>query len=59
MSDKTNRTISGVTEVGCTVQHCKYQDKGRCCAAHINVQNRSAETKGETFCDTFQAETTF
>ena len=42
-----------VTSVGCNVQHCKFQEQGHCAADHIDVQNRTAETKGETFCDTF------
>lgn len=44
-----------VRGVGCDVYHCKYNDtECKCCTAeHINVQNKTAMKKGETFCDTF------
>ena len=50
---KTAYDASGVTEVGCHVQHCVYQEQGHCHADRISVQNKTAECKGETFCDTF------
>ena len=50
------RCVSGV---GCDVTHCKYNDTAcKCCTAtHINVQNKTATKKGETFCDTFLPKT--
>ena len=47
--------------VGCDVHNCKYNDTSckACRAEHINVQNRSALKKGETFCDTFSPKTSF
>ncbi|MBQ2618069.1 MAG: DUF1540 domain-containing protein [Oscillospiraceae bacterium] len=53
MTAKAHYTDRVVTSVGCSVQHCKFQEEGHCAADHIDVQNRTAETKGETFCDTF------
>ncbi|MGN1002259.1 MAG: DUF1540 domain-containing protein [Oscillospiraceae bacterium] len=44
-----------VKGVGCDVYNCKYNDvESKCCKAeHINVQNKTAVSKAETFCDTF------
>ena len=53
MTAKAHDTERIVTRVGCSVQHCKFQEQGHCAAACIDVQNRTAQTKGETFCDTF------
>ncbi|MCC8078008.1 MAG: DUF1540 domain-containing protein [Oscillospiraceae bacterium] len=55
MTSKQPERSSDITGVGCDVCNCKYNDRqgGYCTALHINVQNRSASTKGETFCDTF------
>ena len=46
---------SPVTNVGCDVRNCKYNENGGkyCTAANIQVENRSAVNKGETFCNTF------
>ena len=45
--------------VGCSVLSCRYNDTQckACKAEHINVQNKSAMKKGETFCDTFAPRT--
>ena len=39
--------------VACSAENCVYQETGHCCAEHIRVQNKNAEVKSETFCDTF------
>ena len=40
--------------VGCDVTNCKYNTvERRCCAEEIRVQNKKAETRGETYCSTF------
>ena len=47
--------------VGCDVYNCMYNDSEcrRCTAEHINVQNKTAMNKGETFCDTFAPKSSF
>ena len=53
MSD-TREYAGHSTNVGCDVIGCKYHTAGNCCSAsHINVQNESAQRKGETYCSTF------
>ena len=44
-----------VEGVGCDVKNCKYHSGSRdcCTAAHIDVQNKSALNKAETYCGTF------
>ena len=44
-----------VSGVGCDVFNCKYNDtECKCCTAeHINVENKAALKKAETFCGTF------
>lgn len=41
--------------VGCDAYHCKYNEvsNARCTANHIDVQNKAALNKAETFCNTF------
>jgi len=50
-----------VKGVGCEVYNCKYNNTQwkSCCAEHINVQNKSAMKKGETFCDTFAPKSSY
>lgn len=52
---------SSVTNVGCDVKNCKFNDVhgNYCTATTINVQNKSAVNKGETFCDTFAPKGSF
>ena len=44
-----------VRGVGCDVKNCKYHNGlDNCCTAdHIDVQNKSAVAKAETYCGTF------
>ena len=44
-----------VKGVGCDVQNCVYhsQTENYCTAEHINVQNKAAVNKAETYCGTF------
>ena len=49
-----NKT-GGVQNVGCTVTDCIYHSQqDRCCARGITVENKSAQSKAETFCSTFE-----
>lgn len=52
MDKKSCNCVSGV---GCDVKGCKYNDtECKCCTAqHIQVENKAANSKGETFCNTF------
>ena len=54
MTDSRN-SCSCVKGVVCDVQGCKYHNKtSNCCTAdHIDVQNKSALSKSETYCGTF------
>ena len=56
-----SKTDPAATNVGCDVCNCKFNDKSGkyCTAAHINVQNKTAVNKGETFCDTFAPKGSF
>ena len=55
MANKKSEIDSSVTCVGCEVRNCKFNDisGGYCTANQISVLNKSAVTKGETFCGTF------
>ena len=57
---ESRKNSSCVKGVGCGVKNCRYNDSvdGRCTASHIDVQNRTALNKAETFCDTFEAKGT-
>ncbi len=48
-------SCSAVKGVGCDVHNCKYNNThSNCCTAeHINVQNKAAMNKAETYCGTF------
>ena len=61
MSEKTRETDNTVTCVGCDVKHCKFNDlQGSYCTANrISVQNKTALSKGETFCNTFTPRGTY
>ena len=61
MENKKPERYSAITSVGCDVSNCKYNDRNGkyCTAANIQVQNRNAVNKGETFCDTFAAKSVF
>ena len=50
-----SKKCSCARNVGCDVQNCKYHNgASNCCTAdHINVQNKSALNKSETYCGTF------
>ena len=49
-----NFSDSKTTGVGCDVTNCKYNTReNKCSAAHINVENKKASTKSETYCSTF------
>ena len=50
-----------VKGVGCDVKNCKYHNGlDNCCTAdHIDVQNKSAVAKAETYCGTFSPRGTF
>lgn len=40
--------------VGCCVNNCIHHTEGDCCnAPHIDVENKQAENKVETYCGTF------
>ena len=57
--DKNNRKCA--SGVGCDVKGCKYNDtETNCCIAqHIQVENKAASTKSETFCNTFAPRSSF
>ena len=61
MTSKKTDLDSGVTCVGCDVRNCKFNDMtGSYCTANtIKVQNKTAVSKGETFCDTFTPKGSF
>ena len=50
-----SKLYGSVEGVGCDVKNCKYHSGSRdcCTAAHIDVQNKSALNKAETYCGTF------
>ena len=50
-----NKNHDCLPGVGCDVYHCKYNEESqaRCTASRIDVQNKTAINKAETFCDTF------
>ena len=52
---KDSNSAKQARGVGCDVRHCRYHSstEDRCEAAHIEVQNKSALSKGETYCGTF------
>ena len=52
---KKGDTESSITNVGCDVKNCKFNDLsgGYCTAVQIDVQNRTANNKAETYCNTF------
>ena len=54
-------TGSSITCVGCDVKNCKYNDLSGsyCTATRIDVQNRTAVNKGETYCNTFMPKGSF
>ena len=58
---KNDWSCNCAKNVGCDVRNCKYNDTtdGCCTAEHINVQNKTAMKKGETFCDTFTPKASF
>ncbi|MBQ9412786.1 MAG: DUF1540 domain-containing protein [Oscillospiraceae bacterium] len=55
MTNNTPENTASAACIGCEVRNCKFHDRvGDCCtAAHITVENKSAVSKGETFCGTF------
>ena len=55
MTGKHPKEDKSVTCVGRDVRNCKFNDiSGSICTAErINVQNKAAMNKSETFCDTF------
>jgi hypothetical protein len=59
--DKGRPEAQCVKGVGCDVTNCRYNDTTcrSCVAERINVQNRNAIKKGETFCDTFTPRTSY
>ncbi len=55
MSDENKSLGQKLSCVGCDVTGCAYHGKdGYCHAQSINVENRSALRKAETFCGTFE-----
>ena len=61
MASKKSELDSGVTCVGCDVRNCKFNDLtgSYCTANQIRVQNKTAVSKGDTFCDTFTPKGSF
>ena len=61
MANKKTELDSGVTCVGCDVRNCTFNDitGSYCTANQINVQNKTAVSKGETFCNTFTPKGSF
>ena len=54
-NSKNGGSTYTATNVGCDVLNCKFNNivGGYCTAPHIDVQNKSALNKGETYCNTF------
>ena len=55
----SKKSCDCVKGVGCDVYNCKYNDRtDKCCIAdHIEVQNKTALNKSETYCGTFSPRT--
>ncbi|HBR08221.1 MAG TPA: DUF1540 domain-containing protein [Clostridiales bacterium] len=51
----TKRYNTKRSSIGCSAKNCTYNPDGESCSAdHIDVCGHSAETTGETCCNTFK-----